>query len=393
MPAPGSTPIILYNSATAAAAPSASNLTQGELAVNVTDKKIYTKDSGGNVVTVVGTLGNQNANSVAITGGTITGITDLAIADGGTGASSAPAARTNLGATTVGSNLFTLANPSAITFVRVNADNTVSALNAADFKTAISAANSGAITASGLTQATARLLGRTTAGTGAPEEISVGTGLSLVGGTLSAAASGALIGFQVFTADGFYTKGTNNPSFVIVEVIGGGGGGGGVGTFVGGIMAGGGGGGGYAMKKILASALSSSETVTVGTAGTAGNTSGGNGGAGGTTSFGAHVSATGGGGGTGNNSASGIYGGGSGGSGSGGDVNITGGAGGNGGGNSFLGAGGAPARSNPAAGLGTAGVSASANSGGGGAGAVKNVATAYAGGAGGTGLVIVWEYS
>ena len=36
-----------------------------------------------------------------------------------------------------------------------------------------------------LTQATARLLGRTTAGTGATEEISVGTGLSLSGGTLT----------------------------------------------------------------------------------------------------------------------------------------------------------------------------------------------------------------
>lgn len=36
-----------------------------------------------------------------------------------------------------------------------------------------------------LTMATARLLGRTTAGTGAAEEISVGTGLSLSGGSLS----------------------------------------------------------------------------------------------------------------------------------------------------------------------------------------------------------------
>lgn len=36
--------------------------------------------------------------------------------------------------------------------------------------------------------------------------------------------TGALIGYQVFTASGTYTKATNNPSFVIVEVVGGGGG-------------------------------------------------------------------------------------------------------------------------------------------------------------------------
>jgi hypothetical protein len=41
-------------------------------------------------------MSQQNANAVAITGGTIVGITDLAIADGGTGASTAAGARTNL---------------------------------------------------------------------------------------------------------------------------------------------------------------------------------------------------------------------------------------------------------------------------------------------------------
>jgi hypothetical protein len=73
------------------------------------------------------------------TTGAVTLAGTLAVANGGTGATTNTAARTNLGATTVGSNLFTLTNPSAVTFLRLNADNTVTALSAIDFRTAIGA--------------------------------------------------------------------------------------------------------------------------------------------------------------------------------------------------------------------------------------------------------------
>ena len=53
---------------------------------------LTTADVGG-----LGTIATQAASNVTITGGSITGITDLAVADGGTGASTAGDARTNLG--------------------------------------------------------------------------------------------------------------------------------------------------------------------------------------------------------------------------------------------------------------------------------------------------------
>ena len=66
--------IITKNSSTASAVPAAGDLVKGELAVNVTDKKLYTKDNSATIVKVVGSLGNQEANAVAITGGTVSGV-------------------------------------------------------------------------------------------------------------------------------------------------------------------------------------------------------------------------------------------------------------------------------------------------------------------------------
>lgn len=122
---------------------------------------------------------NQNTTGTA---SNVTGT--VAIANGGTGAITAPLARTALGATTVGSNVFTLTNPSAITFPRFNADNTVSALDAATFRTAIGAGTgSGTVTSVG---GTGTVNGITLTGT------VTSSGNLTLGGTLSGIANSQL---------------------------------------------------------------------------------------------------------------------------------------------------------------------------------------------------------
>jgi hypothetical protein len=93
----------------------------------------------------------------------------LKVAKGGTGAGTATNALTNLGGTTTGKALFT-------------------SVSAAAALAAIGGAASGVITASGLTMTTARLLGRTTASTGAVEEITVGNGVEMAAGALQRSA-------------------------------------------------------------------------------------------------------------------------------------------------------------------------------------------------------------
>lgn len=97
----------------------------------------------------VGTLGAQNADNVAITGGSITGVTlsglvaDLAVADGGTGASSAAAARTNLGAAASGVNADITSLTNLTTDLSV-AQGGTGASDAATARTNLGAAASGA---------------------------------------------------------------------------------------------------------------------------------------------------------------------------------------------------------------------------------------------------------
>jgi len=98
------TQIITKNSSTAAAIPTSAVLVQGELAVNVTDKRLFTENASAAIVELGTNPSALTCAAVTITGGTVSGITDLAVADGGTGASTAANARTNLSAAASGAN-------------------------------------------------------------------------------------------------------------------------------------------------------------------------------------------------------------------------------------------------------------------------------------------------
>lgn len=106
----------------------------------------------GSPITTSGTLaiGLQSGYSIPTTASQTnwdTAYSDRLKWDGGSTGLTASTGRTSLGATTLGSNIFTITNPSAVTFPRFNADNTISALSATDFRTAIGAGTgSGTVT-------------------------------------------------------------------------------------------------------------------------------------------------------------------------------------------------------------------------------------------------------
>jgi hypothetical protein len=75
-----------------AGTPTATTPTAGDIST-----KIATTAFVSGAIGALGTMSTQNANNVNITGGTITGITDLTVADGGTGASSITANSVVLG--------------------------------------------------------------------------------------------------------------------------------------------------------------------------------------------------------------------------------------------------------------------------------------------------------
>jgi hypothetical protein len=76
------TPISLYHSTTAAAAPTSGNLVDGELAININDGKLYYKDSGGSVQII----GYKNVPISTLSGAGTNVLTALAVNVGSAGA-------------------------------------------------------------------------------------------------------------------------------------------------------------------------------------------------------------------------------------------------------------------------------------------------------------------
>lgn len=109
MAATNYTPIQLYRSTTASAVPLAANLAAGELALNITDGKLYYNDSGtvkllasNASTTVVNTLsfGTTGLTPSTATSGAITVAGTLVVANGGTGLTTITAGRILFGAGT-----------------------------------------------------------------------------------------------------------------------------------------------------------------------------------------------------------------------------------------------------------------------------------------------------
>ena len=166
MAASGYTPISLYYSTTAAGVPVNTNLVSGELALNITDEKLYFKNAGGTVkllasngaTTNVSTFsaGTTGLTPASATSGAVTLAGTLAVASGGTNATTASITSFNnitgytaSGATgTTSTNLVVSTTPTITTPVLTNPTIT------AYLETAPAIANSGTATTLALASGT-----------------------------------------------------------------------------------------------------------------------------------------------------------------------------------------------------------------------------------------------
>ena len=110
---PEATPKIVYSATGTATALKVGTANIEVDSLRLDGTTISTTNTNGDLVLAPNGTGSVTIAKAAITGGSISGITALAIADGGTGATTAAAARTSLGGTVTGVALFTAADAAA----------------------------------------------------------------------------------------------------------------------------------------------------------------------------------------------------------------------------------------------------------------------------------------
>jgi hypothetical protein len=169
-------------------------LTAGNSNITITNGDgaitISATGSAGGVTTVQTSLSGLTPS--APTAGAVTIGGTLGVASGGTGANTLTGYVKGSGTSAMTASA--TIPISDLTGTLGVANGGTGATDAATARSNLGAAASGAVTGSGLTVATSRLLGRTTAGTGAIEEISAGTGISLSAGSVAVANSGVSAG-------------------------------------------------------------------------------------------------------------------------------------------------------------------------------------------------------
>lgn len=171
------------------------------IGVSYLDSSLATQGYVGSSISALslGTMSTQSSSNVNITGGSITGITDLAVADGGTGASNASDARTNLGLA-IGSDVqaynATLAAVAGGTYTGDDSIDTLGTVTTGTWSAttiALSKGGTGATTASDA---------RTNLG------LAIGSDVQAYNATLAAVAAGTYTGSSSITTVGTISSGT-----------------------------------------------------------------------------------------------------------------------------------------------------------------------------------------